>query len=39
MNTNYAERIELLRLNTDEFMHLADQVYLDHAANAIYMVI
>ena len=35
---NFSQRIEWFRLNSDEFIHLSNQVYLDHAANAIYMV-
>jgi molybdenum cofactor sulfurtransferase len=32
----YTSRIEKLRQEGVEFAHLADQIYLDHAANAIY---
>ena len=34
---NFASQMESLRQNSAEFSHLGDQVYLDHAANAIYM--
>lgn len=38
--TNYTSRIESLRKSTDknsEFSHVSEQIFLDHAANGIYM--
>jgi molybdenum cofactor sulfurtransferase len=32
----YTKHIEELRLNTDEFKHIGDEVFLDNAANGIY---
>ena len=37
MSVEYREIIENLRRNGVEFGHLATQIYLDHAANGIYM--
>jgi len=33
---DYKKRIEELRLNSDEFQHIGDEVFLDNAANGIY---
>jgi molybdenum cofactor sulfurtransferase len=33
----YKTKIEELRLSTNEFAHLGSEIYLDHAANTIYM--
>lgn len=38
--SDYASRIDELRSSTEtesDFSHITNQIYLDHAANAIYM--